>query len=251
MSSESSLLPTGQELTSTLREEERQAQELFDASIDASNSLAAGTLSDALHRGLGYAYCVANAQGGKLREKEIFELVELLQKGASYTRAGLLLLRSGHLAECIATARQLAEGCNLVMLFEACSNQLTEFLDADESGRADQFRVGRVREKLSICGGYDLFNDVTYKVLSERFTHFSTSSVYLNTFSPNPLKVDLGFIQGMNTNVMTILAGLFLMFLRSTLTLLKYSPEDPMAKTVVRELTDAVYGMPFYLHSTE
>ena len=251
MSEESSLSPTGQELTWALREEERRAQELFETYIDASNFPAASTLSEVLHKGLGFVYLVTNAQQGKLGGKEKFGLVELLQKGASYTRAGLLLLRSGHIAECMAIARQLAEGCNLLMLFEECPNQLTVFLSADEDGRADLFRVGRVREKLDACGGYDLFKDVKYNVLSRRFTHFSSSSVYLNTFSPNPLKDAPGFIQGTSMNLMAALAGLLLMILRSSLTLLKYPPEDSLAENVVWDLNDAVERTPLYIYPTE
>ena len=251
MSGEYPFLPTGQKLALAFREEERKAQERFDALINASDSLAATNLFEALHRGLGFMYYVVNAHRGRLGEKEIFELVELLQKGASYTRAGLLLLRSGHLSECFSIARQLAEGCNLLMLFEECSDQLTEFLAADEEGRADQFRVGRVREKLKNCGGYDLFNDVKYGLLSRRFTHFSTSSVYLNTFSPNPLYDATEFRQGITTNLIGVVAGLCLRFLRSSLALLKFPPGDSMAQKVVQDLRDAVDGMPVYVYSAE
>ena len=243
MSSDHPLFPTGQEFTSLFQEEERRARAKFDVWTDASNSLAASNLADALYEALGFAYFVANAQGGKLGDKKTFELVELLQKGASYARAGLLLLRSGHLSECIAIARQLAEGCNLLVLFEERSTDLTEYFDADENGRANEFRVGRVREKLKTCGGYDLFSDVKYEVLSRRFTHFSTSSVYLNAFSPNPLRESPGFQQRISINLLAILAGLFLMLLHSALTLLEHSPEEPLAKNVVRKMKEAVEGM--------
>ena len=248
MSDEFLNILTGQELTLAFREEERQAQESFDNFIDASNSIAGSFLSEALHSGLGFAYFVSNSKIGKSEGKEIFELVELLQKGASHTRAGLLLLRSGHLSESIATARQLAEGCNLLKLFEECPDQLNEFVLADEDGRAKQFGVGRVREKLETSGGYNLFNDVEYGFLSRKFTHFSTSSVYLNTFSPNPLRNIPGFMQGITFNLMGVLAGLFLRFLRSSLTLLKYPPEDSIAEKVTRDLQEAVYGITFCIH---
>ena len=257
MSDEFLNILTGQELTCAFREEERKAQESFDDFFDASNSLAGSFLSEALHSGLGFAYFVSNVKfvelKGKeeLERKEIFELVELLQKGASYTRAGLLLLRSGHLSESIATARQLAEGCNLLKLFEECPDQLNEFVLADEDGRAIQFGVGRVREKLDTSGGYNLFNDVKYGVLSRKFTHFSTSSVYLNTFLPNPLRNTPGFMQGITFNLMGVLAGLFLMFLRSSLTLLKYPPEDSLAEKVIRDLREAVDGITRYIYVAE
>ena len=243
MSDDALQLPTGQELSSLFQGEERRAQAMFNDWTDASDSPAASKLSDALHTALGLAYFVVNAQRGKLGDKKTFELVELLHKGASHGRAALLLLRSGHLSECIAIARQLAEGCNLLVLFEERSCQLTEYVDADENGRADKFRVGRVREKLKTCGGYDLFNDVKYGVLSRRFTHFSTSSVYLNAFSPNPLRERPGFQQGISLNLLAILAGLFGMFLRTALTLLEYSLEDPMASEVLEKIKDAAEGM--------
>ena len=239
---------TGQELTCAFRDEERKAQESFDGFIDASNSLAGSFLSDALHSGLGFAYFVSNLNTREPGGKEIFELVELLQKGASHTRAGLLLLRSGHLSECIAIARQLAEGCNLLKLFEECPDQLTEFVLADEDGRAKQFGVGRVREKLDNSGGYNLFNDVKYEVLSRNYTHFSTSSVNLNTFSANPLRDSPGFTQGTTFNLMAVLAGLFLMFLRSSLTVLKYPPEDSLAGEIIRDLREALDGISPYIY---
>ena len=92
MSNEFSRILTGQELTWAFREEEKEAQKSFDAFVDASNALAGSFLSEALHSGLGFAYYVSNVktvelQGkDELEGKEIFELVQLLQKGASYTR---------------------------------------------------------------------------------------------------------------------------------------------------------------------
>ena len=251
MSNDALQFPTGQELSSLFQEEERRARAVFQDWTDASNSPAASKLSDALQTALGFAYYVSNAKRDNQGEKKTFELVELLQKGASHGRAASLLLRSGHLSESIAIARQLAEGCNLLVLFEERSCQLTEYVDADENGRADEFRVGRVREKLRTCGGYDLFNDVKYGVVSRRFTHFSTSSVYLNSFSPNPLKESPGFQQGVSLNLLAILSGLFGMFLRSALTLLEHSPEDPMARKVLEEIKDAAEGMPVFTPSTE
>ena len=251
MSNDDLQIPTGQELSSFFQEEERRARGMFQDWTEASNSPAASKLSDALHTALGFAYFVANAQGGKLGEKRTFELVELLQKGASYGRAALLLLRSGHLSECIAIARQLAEGCNLLVLFEEYPRQLTEYVDADENGRAKEFRVGRVREKLETCGGYDLFSDVKYDVVSRRFTHFSTSSVYLNAFSPNPLREHPGFQQGVSLNLLAILSGLLGMFLRSALTLLDHSPEDPIASKVLNEIREATEGMSVFTFQTE
>lgn len=251
MSNDDLQMPTGQELSSLFQEEERRDRGMFQDWTEASNSPAASKLSDALHTALGFAYFVANAQGGKLGEKRTFELVELLQKGASYGRAALLLLRSGHLSECIAIARQLAEGCNLLVLFEEYPSQLTEYVDADENGRAKEFRVGRVREKLETCGGYDLFSDVKYDVVSRRFTHFSTSSVYLNAFSPNPLREHPGFQQGVSLNLLAILSGLLGMFLRSALTLLDHSPEDPIASKVLDEIREATEGMSVFTFQTE
>ena len=257
MSNELSRILTGQELTWAFREEEKVAQESFDGFTDASNSLAGSLLSEALHSGLGFAYYVSNVKTVELKgrkgleRKEIFELVQLLQKGASYTKAGLLLLRSGHLSECAATARQLAEGCNLLKLFEECPDQLTKFVLADEDGRADQFRVGRVREKLKTSGGYDLFNDGKYRFLSRKFTHFSTSSVNLNTFLVNPLRNTAGFMQGITFNLMGILASLFLVFLSNSLTLLKYPPEDSIGEKVIRDLWEAVEGIAPHIYTIE
>ena len=243
------MLFTGQELTCAFRDEERKAQESFDGFIDASNSLAGSFLSDALHSGLGFAYFVSNLNTREPGGEEIFELVQLLQKGASHTRAGLLLLRSGHLSECIAIARQLMEGCNLLKLFEEFPDQLTEFVLADGDGRAKQFGVGRVREKLDNSGGYNLFNDVKYEVLSRNSTHFSTSwAVNLNTFSANPLRDSPGFTQGTTFNLMAVLAGLFLMFLRSSLTVLKYPPEDSLAGEIIRDLREALDGIIPYIY---
>lgn len=257
MSDEVSRILTGQELTSAFRQEEKDAQESFDGFIDASNSPAGSLLSDALHSGLGFAYYVSNVKTVELKESigsegiKTFELLQLLQKGASYTRAGLLLLRAGHLSECIATCRQLAEGCNLLNLFEECPDQLAEFVNSDENGRAQQFRVGRVREKLKTASSYDLFDDVQYRLLSRKFTHFSTSSVSLNTFSPNPLRSTHGFQQGITFNLMGLLGGLFLVFLRNSISLLKYPPEDSLADNVINDLKGAVEGITPYIYGVE
>ena len=257
MSSEFSLIPTGQELTYAFREEETKAQKSFDNFVDSSNSSAGSFLSEALHKAVGFAYYASNAKKEELKGieelegKAIFELVELLQKGASYARAALLLLRSGHLSECIATALHLAEGCNLLILFEAFPEQLTEFVLANEDGRANLFRVGRVREKLKASGVYDLFDDVNYKLLSRKFTHFSTSSVYLNTFSPNPLRNKPGFLQGITFNLLGILAGLFSIFLRNGLSVLKHTPEDPLAEEVIGNLKEAVEGITIHIYHIE
>ena len=257
MSDEFLNILTGQELTCAFREEERKAQESFDDFIDASNAPAGSFLSEALHSGLGFAYFVSNVKFVELKgreeleSREIFELVQLLQKGASHTRAGLLLLRSGHLSESMATARQLAEGCNLLKLFEECPDQINEFVLADEDGRDKHFGVTRVRGKLDTSGGYNLFNDVKYKGLSRKYTHFSTSSVSLNTFSENPLRNTPGFTQGTTFNLMGVLAGLFLMFLCSSLTVLKYPPEDSLAEKVIRDLREAVDGIIPYIYLAE
>ena len=96
-----------------------------------------------------------------------------------------------------------------------------------------------------------MFNDVKYVTLSRKYTHFSTSSVSLNTFPANPLRSTLGFKQGITFNVMGILAGLFLEFLSSSLSLLKYPPEDSLADNVIHDLRGAVEGITPYIYRIE
>ena len=69
MSIDSLQFPTSQELSALFQEEDRRARAIFQDCTDASNSPVAGTLSDALHGALGFAYFVADAQWGKLGEK--------------------------------------------------------------------------------------------------------------------------------------------------------------------------------------
>lgn len=218
-------------------------QQLFDQWVNDPSYPEAEKGYDALLKGLACYYLIIDDHRHKMADSKVFEIVNMLTKTASYLRAALMLLRMGHLAECQSILRQVAEGCNLLILLRCDPESLDRYIKSDDRSRSVDFDVNAVRRKIRLIDEYDLFSEYPYSAVSQLATHFSTSSVWHNTFVPKPTGEMAQYQRSLTLLGLALTVCSCLMFLQNALWLLRYSFGGTPIEEVIKALNEASEGL--------
>ena len=215
-------------------------QQLFDRWLRDPNSPEAEKGYDALLKGLACYYLIIDEHRHKRSDPKVFEIVNMLTKTASYLRSALMLLRMGHLAECQSIIRQVAEGCNLLILLRCDPESLDRYIKSDDRSRSVDFDVSAVRRKIRLLDEYDLFSGYPYGEISQLVTHFSTSSVWFNAFVSKPTGELSHYQHRLCLLGLALIVCSCLMFLQNALWLLRYSFGGTQIEEIIKELNEAI-----------
>lgn len=135
------------------------------------------------------AFCMEEAKDvfsvrNVLTEDGAVVIEEMMRKSADYIKSILLLTSHGHYAEAQTIMRLLVEAGNLVRLLAHSDHHFDRYITLTPHERANEFAVGKVRfesRRLSLDNTTDAGE--VYGILSEAYSHFSSSSVDINDIS--------------------------------------------------------------------
>ena len=168
------------------------------------------------------------------------ELTLTLDRIVSHAFAVLALLQKGFVAEAFSSLRTVGEGCNLMLLLNSDEDELQLFLSANEDRRDSKFGASQVRAKLKGLKQGILMDNITYRMLSRRFSHFSTGSVFLNSSVYGTEIMDLEFHHANMGRSMLIWASFILAAMRLGLELVNYPHNDEAVSHLDNELDYAI-----------
>ena len=167
------------------------------------------------------------------------ELTFILERIVSHAFAVLALLEKGFVAEAFSLLRIVGEGYNLMLLLNSDEDELQSFLSANEKQQDSKFGASQVRARLKELELDNLMDNIAYRMLSRRFSHFSTGSVFLNSSVYGTEVMGLDFHHANMVRSILIWAAFILAAMRLGLELVKYRPDDESLSQLDDEVANA------------